>query len=118
MQQHFGDVVGYGLSLLIWEVVAQNGDENFRLPVKGKYDLNFWARELGTASKKFIWQTLLTAAACNVIDADALNELPPVVSVPALREHLDDFAKRRARELERKSRRKKLQKQDSDTTGT
>lgn len=111
MQELFVGPIGYGFALMIWEIVCQYGDDDFKLPIAGKFDWEFWERELGfrnrhspgNKGKAAVWTVLTNAAASGVIDNDAFTK-EKVVWVPALRERLDEYAKAKLKAAEKFAR--------------
>lgn len=90
-------VAAIGIASVIWECVCLHGDDEFHLPLKGKYNAAFWAREFGlpkTASKGEPWLILTNAASAGVIDFDALTK-DGVVWAPELRNRLDRWSKQK-----------------------
>lgn len=104
MNAMYGTPLGYAFGLIIWEVVAQHGGDEFRMPLSRQgctfNSLDYWARQFGGAehptTKKLAAQILMGAALCGVIDDDALNR-DGVVYAPALRDHLDQWARKKAK---------------------
>ncbi len=103
-----GRIYGCGVGFLIWEIICEYGDEEFHLPLGGKYDLKFWHRELGFTRQQSLGNTaalLLNAAGAGIIDLDAWNKRD--IWVPELRTRLDQYAARLERKAAKRERRHK-----------
>jgi hypothetical protein len=104
MNELFGEPLGYSFGLLIWEAVAQHGGDDFRMKLcnakTNGFTLEWWARLFGGAAhptpRALAAKILMNAAACGVIDNEALLK-DGVVYAPKLREHLDEWAKKKAK---------------------
>lgn len=113
MQELFVGPIGYGFGVLIWEVVCQYGDDDFRLPFSKKFGWQFWERELGFknrpspdgSGKVAVYKVLSNAASSGIIDNDAWTK-DAVVWVPALRERLDEYAKAKKKAAEKEAKAK------------
>jgi hypothetical protein len=91
-----GGVPLYGSAIIVLEVVAGNSEgkgENFAIAMNGKHGLDYWRRELRVKTTKTAKSVLQQLAACGVIDSDILQE--NIVSVPMLREMLDNWGRRK-----------------------
>ena len=92
LAETLGVVGACGITTIIWECVCEYGDDEFHLPLKGKFDLKFWQREFGLPVKDSWAQTRLllqNASAAGVIDSDALAH--GVVWAPELRLRLAEY---------------------------
>jgi hypothetical protein len=108
-----GSVGAIGIASVIWECLCAYGDDEFHLPLKGKFGSTFWAREFGlpkTASKGEPWLILQNAASAGVIDYDALSH--GVVWAPELRNRLDRWTSQKFA-----AKRKNPQKPEAEQKG-
>jgi hypothetical protein len=97
-----GRIWGCGVAYLIWEIICEYGDDEFHLPLSGKYDLKFWHREFGFTKAQSLGNTatvLLNAAGAGIIDLAAWNKRD--IWVPELRERMDRYRASKVRKTKR-----------------
>jgi hypothetical protein len=100
-----GRIWGCGIGYLIWEIICEHGDDEFHLPLQGKYDLRFWHRELGFTKAQSLGNTaavMLNAASAGVIDLAAWNKRD--VWAPEIRERMDQYQARQQRTKRKKTK--------------
>jgi hypothetical protein len=111
MMDKLSGPMGYGVAVMIWEIVCEYGDDDFKLPYSGKFGHTFWAREFGVldvgkpepgsikAGRAQAEIILGNAAAAEVIDPVAWQQR--IVYAPQLRKYVDEFHKERQRKAKR-----------------